>query len=559
VASAKRRILYFAPLRHTFSDFCASVQRQPWIKGHLGANGCSWHGRNLAFAVDSVGDPAAAADQVRHHYYNLLVLDCRNLPHPDADPDLQVRGAEELLTLLRSERDVERRYPQRRVVVLVGDADADRIDRLTFRMGQHHVAACLRDRSLASWATTEVRDELRDRLVDQFWSLCQELLVKRRKGSKAICSAGGGISGLYYELGVLKCLQDVLSSDIRSFDMYFGVSAGAVVSSWLANGISVDEVIARLGELDRGWRYRLQLSVRHLNVKEVPRRIVLANQELFRYLLRMVQRRDELSLASIVGVWAVLLGPIFDSSEFEEMLAQMFSEEGRSNDFRKLRGRLYVGATDQDRREHVLFGDEGFDDVPISKAIQASIAWHPFFPSVEIRGRYYTDGVVTRTVNLTAAIEKGADLVFVLDPFVPLITDEPGANARKGNMWILEQDLKTMSYTRFEQAREELQRRQSHASVYTFVPSNRMRRLMASQNPLVARNFDAIVCEAYRSTRRRLSQLEYRMRGDLLAHGIKLDLAPAMEKVERMRAARQPSVALLVDELPGGRRGHRVA
>jgi predicted acylesterase/phospholipase RssA len=237
----------------------------------------------------------------------------------------------------------------------------------------------------------------------------------------------------------------------------------------------------------------------------------------------------------------------------------MFSEEGRSNDFRQLRSRLYVGATDQDSREHVLFGDEGFDDVPISKAVQASIAWHPFFPSVEIRGRYYTDGVVTRTVNLTAAIEKGADLVFVLDPFVPLVTDEPGANARKGNMWILEQDLKTMSYTRFEQAREELQRRQSHASVYTFVPSNRMRRLMSSQNPLVSRNFDAIVCEAYRSTRRRLSQLEYRIRGDLLAHGIKLDLAPAMEKVERMRAAREPSVLLLLDELPGGRHGHRVA
>jgi hypothetical protein len=82
---------------------------------------------------------------------------------------------------------------------------------------------------------------------------------------------------------------------------------------------------------------------------------------------------------------------------------------------------------------------------------------------------------------------------------------------------------------------------------------------MSSQNPLVSRNFDAIVCEAYRSTRRRLSQLEYRIRGDLLAHGIKLDLAPAMEKVERMRAAREPSVVLLLDELPGGRHGHRVA
>ncbi len=50
------------------------------------------------------------------------------------------------------------------------------------------------------------------------------------------------------------------------------------------------------------------------------------------------------------------------------------------NDFRTLPSRLFIGATDQDRREHVLFGGEGFDDVPISRAVQASCAASSVLP-----------------------------------------------------------------------------------------------------------------------------------------------------------------------------------
>ncbi len=555
----RRRVLCFAPLRHTFADLCASVRRQPWVKGAVGDATCAWHGRGLALDIDLVETPEQVAELVSSHYYNLVLVDARNLPHPDAAPEAQARAMGRVLDRLRSERDLERRYPRRRVVVLVGDADPDRADRMVFAAGQRQVGACLRDHSLSGSLPDGEREAARDRLVERLFAVCQELLVRRRHGRKAICAAGGGITGMYYELGVLKCLNDVLSVDVCDFDLFFGISAGAVVTSGLANRIPVDQAIARLGALDHRWQYRLELGLRHLNVKEVPRRIFLANRELLRTVLRMLQRQQELSLASVLGVWAVLLGPIFESSEFEEVLAEMFSEEGRTNDFRQLGCRLFVGATDQDRREHVLFGEPGLDDVPISKAVQASMAMHPFFPSVEIKGRYFSDGVVTRTSNLRAAIDKGADLIFVVDPFVPLISDEPGLNARHGNMWIFEQDLKTMSYTRFEQARDEMMREHPRVSVYTFVPSNRMRRLMSSQNPFVSRNFHPIVCEAYRSTLRRLETLDYRIRGDLASHGIGLDFAPARVKEERLKRARRPHVSVLLDDPAGSARGSSVA
>jgi NTE family protein len=194
----------------------------------------------------------------------------------------------------------------------------------------------------------------------------------------------------------------------------------------------------------------------------------------------------------------------------------------------------------------VLFGDEDLDHVPISQAIQASAAVHPFFPSVEIEGRFYTDGVVTRTSNMTTAIRKGADLVFVADPFVPLISEEPGFNARHGNLWIIEQDFKTVAFTRFRRISEQVLKQNSHVSAYAFVPSNRMRRLM-SQNPFVARNFHPIVCEAYRSTARRLHQMKYRLKGDLAAHRIELDLDLVNYRVEALRSARKADVRILLN------------
>ena len=52
----------------------------------------------------------------------------------------------------------------------------------------------------------------------------------------------------------------------------------------------------------------------------------------------------------------------------------MFNRPGRSNDFRELRSRLTLIATELDTGEAALFGRPGWDHVPISRAIQASAA-----------------------------------------------------------------------------------------------------------------------------------------------------------------------------------------
>ena len=539
--------LYVAPLAHTFVDLCGSVAREPWMQSQHDAEGCTWQGRDLALRMDLVTGPAAAVERLHQHYYNLVIVDCRHLPHHEADAEAQEACLSTFLDALTAERDRERRYPLARVAVLVGDADEDRVDRLIFAMGERHVGACLRDLSLSPRLVGKHAAAARSRLIEQFWQFCHHALVARRTGKKAISAAGGGISGIYYELGVLKCLDDVLDVGARDFDMYLGISAGAVVLGGLANGVHIDEINANIGDIGGEWPYPLGLRWRHLNVGELPKRLMLAQRDLGAYLVRMLRRQADFSVSSIVGAYAAMLGPMFDNTEVERFLREVFTQPGRVNSFRSLTRELYIGATDQDSREHVIFGTEGNDDVPISLAIQASAAAHPFFPSVLINGRYYTDGMVTRTSNLKAAIEYGADLVFIIDPFVPLISEEAGFNARHGNLWLIEQDYKTVAYTRFEQVSEEVLRASPHVNAYTFVPSNRMRALMG-QNPFAARNFHPIVCEAYLSTYRRLRQLEYKLRGDLLAHGMVLDFTVAQARVQKLLEAPKADARLLINE-----------
>jgi NTE family protein len=547
----RRTALFFAPLRHTFSELCASFHDGDRQTSGTSDADCMFAGPRIDLSLHLTGSAQECLELIGEGYYNLVIIDCRHLPHSDADAERQERALAEFLDGLAAQRDPERRYPFRRVVVLVGDADEERVDRLIFAMGQRHVGACLRDFSLSLNRTGETAvGAARGRFVEAFWRFCHEVLLERKRGTTAINTAGGGISGIYYELGVLKCLHDAIDRDIRDFDLFYGISGGAVVAGFLANGYSIDEILLNLGAVDTDWPYRLRLSWRHLNVGEVPKRVLLAQKELLRYLGRTVRRTDDLSVASILGTSGVAFGPLFDNRPFEAYLRYLFTRPGRSNDFRTLPVRLFVGATEQDRRQPVLFGEIGQDDVPISKAIQASAAMHPFFPSVEINGRRYTDGIVTRTSNLGSAIAAGADLVFAIDPFVPLISDEPAFNARHGNLWVAEQDYKTLSFTRFEQARDVIMRVNPQVNIYTFVPSNRMRHLMSNQNPFVSRNFHPIVCEAYRSTWRRLKQLEYKMQGELASHEIRLDLGPVEEKVRRLRSARRADVHIVVDNAP---------
>src|SRR5919112_1400761 len=101
-------------------------------------------------------------------------------------------------------------------------------------------------------------------------------------------------------------------------------------------------------------------------------------------------------------------------------LSRAFSGRGRTNDFRRLGAKLRVVAVKLDSSELVTFGGAGHDHVPISRAVQASLALPGFYCPVAIDGEDYIDGVARRTLNASVALDEGTDLLFCVNPIVPV-------------------------------------------------------------------------------------------------------------------------------------------
>ena len=126
---------------------------------------------------------------------------------------------------------------------------------------------------------------------------------------------------------------------------------------------------------------------------------------------------------------------------------------GRTNDFRQLKRSLYIVAADVESTEAVCFGAPGFDHVPISKAIQASTSSPGIYVPVTIDGRYYVDGTLRKGLHASVAFEDGADLVFAVNPQVPIDASSavragtmgPGDLTRSGMPNLLSQMFRTIN------------------------------------------------------------------------------------------------------------------
>jgi predicted acylesterase/phospholipase RssA len=319
--------------------------------------------------------------------------------------------------------------------------------------------------------------------------------------------------------------------------MLFGISAGAVVTSLLSVGYTPDELMAGIASVPGGRVPPLSLSLlrlSHFNHEDMRWRLKSAARTGVRAFWDAMRGRGDDTADALFLEYTSLVGAPFHSAEFEVMLRRILQMSGSTNDFRQLPTELYVGASDQDARSHVLFGSEGYDHVPISKAVQASLSVNPAFSSVPIEGRYYEDGAITRTSNFTEAIKRDATLVVNVDPFVPYVSKLPGVAHRRGVLYNIDQDIRTITFTRFERARDAVLRKNPEVSSYTFLPSNTLRRLL-STNPMDHRPYLEIWRGAYLSALQRIDQLCHRLRGDLAEQGMLLDTSLAELVAEQLR------------------------
>ena len=242
--------------------------------------------------------------------------------------------------------------------------------------------------------------------------------------------AGGGPLGAIWEIGALCALDEALPEvDFVALDGYVGVSAGGFLAAGLANGMSPRRMCAAFIEDDAPAGDRLDPSafMRPAWSEFVRRGAALPGLAL--QVAWQVTMRGQSWLSAAERLGRALPTGLFDHAAIEAQMRHVLGQPGRSNDFRRLRERtgrrLVLVATDLDRGTAAPFGMPGWDDVPISQAVAASAALPGLFPPVPVKGRWYVDGALKKTLHASVLLELGLDLVLCLNPLVPFDASHP--------------------------------------------------------------------------------------------------------------------------------------
>lgn len=345
--------------------------------------------------------------------------------------------------------------------------------------------------------------------------------------------AAGGPMGGVYEIGALRALEEAIEGlDFTDLHVYVGVSAGAFITAKLANGRTTSELVRGLIADDYGE------PVFDPSIIFVPAYREWAKRgaqlpSLFADALRHAtsSQEDRSFFQSLTRLTRALPLGLFNNEAMQKYLHRAFSRKGRTDDFRKLQRKLFVVATDLEAGQAVVFGSPGMDHIPISKAVQASTAVPGLYPPVKIEGRLCVDGVLLRTAHASVALDAGAELLFCVNPLVPVnLSSESARNAlgpdalqRGGLPSFLAQTVRTLIHSRMMVGMDRYSKSFPKSDIALFEPQSDEYSLFFSN--IFSFRSRRQVCEiAYRATREDLWRRREELAVMFKRQGLKLRL-----------------------------------
>ena len=356
----------------------------------------------------------------------------------------------------------------------------------------------------------------------------------------ALALAGGGPLGAIYEVGAMCALEESLHGlDFTKLDHYVGVSAGGFIVASLANGMSPRELCASFIEndsapsetFDPSWLLKPAYG-------EFVRRGIMLPGLMLSALWDVTLGRKSL-MNALERLSPALPTGVFSNAAVHSELARLFNQEGRTNDFRKLRAKLTLVATNLDSGEAAPFGSPGWDHVSFSQAVQASSALPGLFPPVEIDGQYYVDGALKKTMHASVALEDEVDLMICLNPLVPFDATAPqfakvmqrGLPTHKreiprivdgGLPAVLSQTFRSMIHSRMELGMKHYAHAYPKTDIILIEPDHRDPELYLANTFSYAQRRH-LAEHAYQQTRQMLRSRKTGLSAKLAQHGISLN------------------------------------
>lgn len=351
-----------------------------------------------------------------------------------------------------------------------------------------------------------------------------------------VALAGGGPLGAIYELGALCALDEAIDGlDLADCHAYVGVSAGGFIAAALANGMSPREQCASFIENEGAAHDIFEPSLMLRPAwGEFARRFASLPRVAARAMWVGLLQRRSLSV-TLEQLGHALPTGVFSNTGVEDQLRRQFAQPGRSNDFRQLRRKLVLVATDLDSGESAPFGLPGWDTVPISRAVQASSALPGLFPPVRIGSRFYVDGALKKTLHASVLLDEGLDLLICLNPLVPfdaahaprhrvLSSGEPSIPrlVDGGLPVVLSQTFRTLIHSRLELGMKGYERSHPDTDILLFEPDHRDPQMFLA-NTFGYSQRRRLAEHAYRQTREQLRAQRPQLAARLARHGLALN------------------------------------
>jgi hypothetical protein len=155
---------------------------------------------------------------------------------------------------------------------------------------------------------------------------------------------------------------------------------------------------------------------------------------------------------------------------------------------------------------------------------------------VEIEGRLFVDGALTKTLHASVALDEGVDLMLCLNPLVPF--DQPGTVAA-GLPSLLGQAIRTMIHSRLALGMRHYARAYPRTDIVLLEPEAHDT-VMQQAHPFGYARRRALAEHAYQRTRAWLRAQAPQLAGTLARHGIGLRMDVLQEGGRHLVDVPQP-------------------